>query len=98
MIGILDVLITNPADGHPWIGAVEIAVEHQHQGYGRETVLAAARYLTERHPGGHPIRAALHADDSRARAFARACGFTERPAPGGRTLPATWVLAELAAS
>src|SRR5262245_28766964 len=33
-VGILDVLITNPSDGYPWIGAVEIAVEHQRQGYG----------------------------------------------------------------
>src|SRR5258708_49533 len=96
-VGILDVLMTNPGDGHPWIGAVEIAVEHQRQGYGKEAVLAAERYLAQRHAGGHPVRAALHADYARARAFARACGFAERPAPPGLRLPATWVLAELAA-
>jgi RimJ/RimL family protein N-acetyltransferase len=96
-VGILDLLITNPNDGYPWIGAVEIAVEHQRQGYGRETVLAAAGYLAGRHADGHPVRAALHADDARSRAFALACGFTERPAPPGLPLPATWVLAELTA-
>lgn len=95
VVGILDLLITNPSDGHPWIGAVEIAVGHQRQGYGREAVRAAVRYLARRHPGGHRVRAALHADDARARAFALACGFTERPAPPGLPLPATWVLAEL---
>jgi RimJ/RimL family protein N-acetyltransferase len=93
VVGILDLLITNPSDGHPWIGAVEIAVEHRRQGYGREAVRAAVRYLARRHTGGHPVCAALHADD--ARAFARACGFTERPTSPGLPLPATWVLAEL---
>lgn len=41
VVGLLDLLLEHPDDGHPWIGAVEIARTEQRRGYGREVLHAA---------------------------------------------------------
>jgi RimJ/RimL family protein N-acetyltransferase len=83
VIGIVDLVVTNPRDGHPWLGVVEIAAPHHRQGYGREAVLAATGYLAGLHPEWSAVRAVIDADDAAALAFARDCGFAHRAASAG---------------
>jgi RimJ/RimL family protein N-acetyltransferase len=96
VIGLVDLLVTNLSDQHPWLGAVEIAAGRQRNGYGREAARAAIAYLAGRNAGGAPVRAVIDSDDVVALAFAGSCGFTAREVPAGLVLRGDQVLLELA--
>jgi RimJ/RimL family protein N-acetyltransferase len=95
VVGLVDLVVTSPRDGHPWLSAVEIAAPRHRQGYGREAVLAATGYLAGVHPEWSAVRAMIDADDAVALAFARGCGFTVRTAAGGTGPRAGQILVEL---
>lgn len=74
VVGLLDLLLEHPDDGHPWIGAVEISRSEQRRGYGREVLHAAAGYLASER-GEIDVHAAVGDDDEDAIAFLTACSF-----------------------
>ncbi len=85
LVGVLDWLDPNPADGLPWIGIVLVAAPHGRRGYGREAVeglLARARWPV--------VREAVIEGNEAGLALARALGFQPlerrlQRLPGGPT-------------
>ncbi|HET7387288.1 MAG TPA: GNAT family protein [Nocardioidaceae bacterium] len=75
VIGLVDMLVANPSDNHPWLGSVEITAIEQRKGFGREAALAATEFLLSQGASGRAVRAAIDGDDAAAQAFAAACGF-----------------------
>ena len=74
LIGLADVLLEHPEDGHPWIGAIEIAKDFQRRSLGRETLRALLTELVTR--SGHDrVRCHVSRDDMIGRSFLEDAGF-----------------------
>lgn len=75
----LDLLDSNPNDGHPWIGLLMVERGLQGQGLGREAAAAAERLL----PGGAAVRAGVIPENEGALAFWQRLGYAEVDRRGG---------------
>ncbi len=85
LVGVLDWLDPNPADGLPWVGLVLVAAAHGRRGYAREAVEGLLA-----HTGWTAVREGVIAGNEAGLALARALGFRPlerrtQTLPGGPT-------------
>jgi RimJ/RimL family protein N-acetyltransferase len=73
VLGVLDFMIENPADGYPWLGLLIIRADQQRQGFGREVLEGLVKQL--RASGATALRAGVIERDTSGRAFAEELGF-----------------------
>jgi RimJ/RimL family protein N-acetyltransferase len=73
LLGGLDWMLENPADGYPWLGLLIIRADRQRQGFGREALEALAAQL--RTSGMAALRAGVIERNRPGRAFAEELGF-----------------------
>jgi RimJ/RimL family protein N-acetyltransferase len=73
MVGVLEYLEVNPADGHPWIGLIMVSAERQREGLATEAMQAVCEHVAFN--WASPIRLGVIDQNHAGLALAVALGF-----------------------
>jgi RimJ/RimL family protein N-acetyltransferase len=73
ILGVIEYLENNAADGHPWIGLIMVAADRQREGLGGEAVQAVCDHVHLN--WASPVRMAVIEDNRAGLALAISLGF-----------------------
>ncbi len=75
LVGVIEYMDLNPVDGHPWIGLIMVASEHQREGLAGEAVNAVGEHVNLN--WASPLRLAVIDENHPGLALAISLGFEQ---------------------